>query len=348
MVRDMINQYAVQKGWTTNSSYCVRVTANDGAAGENDLKIFQDNEKTIPTILTTSRKLSTGVDARNVRNIVLMRPCNNMIEFKQIVGRGTRVYDGKAFFTVFDFVKAHHNFADPEWDGEPIPEEPSEPGVNSASPGDKTEGLDKGKTDGNDSEPRPEKITIKLSDGKTRQIQHIASVMYWSPDGKPITAKEFIERMFDDLPQFFTNEEQLREIWSDPTTRDKLLRDLAEAGYDTEKLNSMKELIDARDSDVYDVLAFVAYAIETRTRLERVQQAKPAIVREFDDYKQQEFIDFILDKYVVDGVQELAATKMRTLIELKYNTISDATAEFGSPALIRETFVGFQKHLYAE
>jgi len=105
-VRDYINQYAVEQGWTTNTSYCVRVTANDGAAGENDLKIFQDNEKTIPTILTTSRKLSTGVDARNVRNIVLMRPCNNMIEFKQIIGRGTRLYDGKDYFTVYFFCKS--------------------------------------------------------------------------------------------------------------------------------------------------------------------------------------------------------------------------------------------------
>ena len=120
MVRDFINQYAVERGWTTNSSYCVRVTANDGVSGENDLNTFQDNEKTIPTVLTTSRKLSTGVDAKNVRHIVLMRPCNNMIEFKQIIGRGTRMYEGKDYFTVYDFVKAHYNFADPEWDGEPI------------------------------------------------------------------------------------------------------------------------------------------------------------------------------------------------------------------------------------
>ena len=119
---------------STNPSYCVRVTANDGTAGENDLKIFQDNEKTIPTILTTSRKLSTGVDARNVRNIVLMRPCNNMIEFKQIIGRGTRMYDGKDFFTVYDFVKAHQNFADPEWDGEPTIEEPPEPRTGPSEP----------------------------------------------------------------------------------------------------------------------------------------------------------------------------------------------------------------------
>ncbi len=381
-VRDYINQYAREKGWTTNTSYCVRVTANDGAAGEGDLRTFQDNEKTIPTILTTSRKLSTGVDARNVRNIVLMRPCNNMIEFKQIVGRGTRLYEGKDFFTVFDFVKAHHNFADPEWDGEPIaPEvckdcdespcicekEPCEvcgfnpcccppavcadcqnepctceqpacevcgeqPCICAATPCPECD--------------RAETIVITLSDGKKRQIRHISSVMYWSPDGSPITAREFVERMFDDLPQFFENEDKLREIWSDPTTREKLLSDLTEAGYDAEKLESMKDLIDAKDSDVYDVLAFVAYAAETRTRLERVNHAKPSIAEVFSDYKQREFIDFVLEKYVQDGVRELAENKMSSLITLKYNTISDAAAELGSVAGIRDVFVGFQRYLY--
>jgi type I restriction enzyme R subunit len=363
MVRDFINQYAVKNGWTTNASYCVRITANDGKAGETDLKIFQDNEKTIPTILTTSRKLSTGVDARNVRNIVLMRPCNNMIEFKQIIGRGTRMFDGKDFFTVFDFVKAHHNFSDPEWDGEPLEPElcgrcgkyPCTCSVEPPRPC-----LECGNSPCICRKPPPQpcpecgerpcvckvKIEIKLSDGKIRQIQHISSVMYWDSKGTPITAKEFLERMFDDLPQFFKNEDQLRTIWSDPTTREKLLNDLADADYGTDKLESMKELIDAKDSDVYDVLAHVAYAVDTRSRSERVNQAKPAIAKAFVDYKQQEFIEFILEKYIVDGVQELAANKMRSLIELKYNTISDAAAEFGSTAVIRDTFIGFQKHLY--
>jgi type I restriction enzyme R subunit len=94
-------------------NYCQRVTANDGEKGEEFLRAFQDNEKTIPTILTTSQKLSTGVDARNIRNIVLMRPIRSMIEFKQIIGRGTRLYDGKDYFTIYDFVKAHHHFNDP-------------------------------------------------------------------------------------------------------------------------------------------------------------------------------------------------------------------------------------------
>jgi type I restriction enzyme R subunit len=170
--------------------------------------------------------------------------------------------------------------------------------------------------------------------------------MYWSAEGKPITAKEFVERMFDDLPQFFENEDQLREIWSNPNTREKLLEDLSEAGYDEEKLDSMKDLIDAKHSDVYDVLAYVAYAAETHTRTERAVTAKPLIANAFADHKQLEFIEFVLDKYVEDGVRELATSKMESLAMLKYNTINDATAVLGSPRVIRETFVGFQKYLY--
>ena len=346
IVRDYINQYATKQGWSNNSNYCVRVTATDGAAGETDLKIFQDNEKTIPTILTTSRKLSTGVDARNVRNIVLMRPCNNMIEFKQIIGRGTRVYEGKDFFTVYDFVKAHYNFADPEWDGEPLePDTQDDTGSNGPSDGD-TEKPSRPDMPSDDDSITKEKIVIKLSDGKTREIQHISSVMYWSPDGKPITAREFVERMFDDLPQFFENEDQLRDIWSTPDTRETLLADLAEAGYDDEKLDGMKDLIDAKDSDVYDVLAYVAYAAETHTRTERATQARPAIKEAFTDAKQQEFIEFILEKYVEDGVKELAKSKMNSLIRLKYDNAHDAVAVLGSPGVIKETFAGFQKYLY--
>src|ERR1700687_2885423 len=122
-VRDLINQMKTSK----DPNYCQRVTAADGELGNQHLRDFQDNEKTIPTILTTSQKLSTGVDARTIRNIVLMRSIHSMIEFKQIIGRGTRLYDGKDFFTIYDFVKDHHHFNDPEWDGEPIEPEPKGP-----------------------------------------------------------------------------------------------------------------------------------------------------------------------------------------------------------------------------
>lgn len=372
LVRDMINQYAVKRGWTTNTNYCVRVTATDGAAGENDLKTFQDNEKTIPTVLTTSRKLSTGVDARNVRNIVLMRPCNNMIEFKQIIGRGTRLYEGKEFFTVYDFVKAHYNFADPAWDGEPVCDKCNQTPCTCGGGENKVCetcnqrpcACEKPVCDECGSRPcvcvkapceecgnKPctceKRVEIKLADGMIRQIRHISSVMYWSPDGKPITAREFVERMFDDLPQFFGDEDELRNIWSNPETRDKLLVDLAEAGYDKQQLDAMKDLIEAKDSDVYDVLAYVAYAREAQTRQHRVEHAKPAIKSAYADAKQQEFIDFIMQQYIGHGVEELSLKKMRDLLELKYNSIHDATNYFGSTKVIRETFVGCQRYLYS-
>ena len=108
-VRDLINQLKT----STDPNYCVRVTANDGELGEKYLREFQDNERSIPTILTTSKKLSTGVDARNVRHIVLLRTIKSMIEFKQIIGRGTRLYDDKYYFTIHDFVNASEKFQDP-------------------------------------------------------------------------------------------------------------------------------------------------------------------------------------------------------------------------------------------
>ena len=127
LIRDLINQFSTSK----NSNYCHRVTADDGSMGEQHLRDFQDNEKSIPTVLTTSQKLSTGVDAPEIRNIVLLRPVDSMVEFKQIVGRGTRLFDGKDYFTLFDFVHAHDHFKDPAWDGEPLEPEPAPEGGKS-------------------------------------------------------------------------------------------------------------------------------------------------------------------------------------------------------------------------
>ena len=192
-IRDLINQAAS----SNDPLYCARVTANDGKLGEQHLRDFQDNEKTIPTVLTTSQKLSTGVDARNVRNIVLMRPVNSMIEFKQIIGRGTRLYDGKDYFTIYDFVRAHHHFNDPEWDGDPI--EPDPPGGGGGG------GNGEPKPPGPMPEPQPPvvKIKIKLADGKARSIQSMTATTFWSADGKPMSAAQFLGSLFGALPEFF-------------------------------------------------------------------------------------------------------------------------------------------------
>jgi len=337
-VRDLINQMKTSR----DPNYCQRVTANDGALGEQHLRDFQDNEKSIPTILTTSQKLSTGVDARNIRNIVLMRPINSMIEFKQIIGRGTRLYDGKDYFTIYDFVKAHHHFSDPEWDGEP------EDNTTEKTPRDPGGSDDprRPKTPREPGPERPKKIKVKLADGKARTIQHMMVTSFWHPDGTPMSAQQFLEMLFGKLPDFFKDEAELRALWSAPDTRAKLLQGLAEQGFGAEQMAEMQRIIDAEKSDLFDVLAHVAYAMPTLTREERAAGARAAINTHFND-KQQAFLAFVLAQYVKVGVQELDRDKLSPLLRLKYNNaIADAIADLGKPEEIGKVFAGFQKFLY--
>ena len=335
-VRDLINQMKTSK----DPNYCQRVTADDGVLGDQHLRDFQDNEKSIPTILTTSQKLSTGVDARNIRNIVLMRPINSMIEFKQIIGRGTRLYDGKDYFTIYDFVKAHHHFADVEWDGEPLEPEQKQLKPPVAAPVDPPMSPD--------SEPRsrPRRIKVKLSDGKARNIQHMMMTTFWHADGTPMSAQQFLEMLFGKLPEFFKNEAELRALWSDPDTRAKLLHGLAEKGFGPEQMLEMQRIIDAEKSDLFDVLAHVAYALQPLTREQRASNAKVAIGTHFS-VKQQAFLDFVLSHYVNEGVGELDQEKLTPLLRLRYNnSIADAVTDLGRPEEINRVFTGFQKYLY--
>ena len=337
LVRDLINQLKASK----DPNYCQRVTADDGERGDQHLRDFQDNEKSIPTILTTSQKLSTGVDARNVRNIVLLRPVSNMIEFKQIIGRGTRLFDGKDYFTIYDFVRAHLNFLDPEWDGEPVePVAPSAPAEQSTPPAEPPPVTEP--------QPRSVKAKIKLADGKERTIQHMMMTSFWHPDGTPMSAQQFMELLFGKLPDFFQSEEQLRALWGAPDTRAKLLQGLAEKGFGPDQLAEMQKCIDAEKSDIFDVLAYVRYNTPTLTRAARAGQALVHINSHFNP-KQQAFLDFVLSHYVAVGVQELEQQKLRSLLRLKYqNSIADAVADLGQPEDIGQVFAGFQKYLYAD
>ena len=357
-VRDLINQLKT----STDPNYCQRVTANDGALGEQHLRDFQDNEKTIPTILTTSQKLSTGVDARNIRNIVLMRPINSMIEFKQIIGRGTRLYDGKDYFTIYDFVKAHLHFSDPEWDGEPMEPEPCKkcgehPCVCVVQPPRPCSVCGKSPCV---CPPKPcpvcgqrpcvckNRVKVKLADGKARTIQHMAATSFWHPDGTPMSAQQFMESLFGRLPEFFSNEDELRAIWSAPETRRQLLEGLAEKGFGGDQLTEMQKVIDAEKSDIFDVLSYVAYASPPVTREIRAGHAKEAIRNRFGK-RQQEFLNFVLSHYVSEGVGELDMAKLSPLLRLKYHdSIADAVADLGDPGAISEVFGGFQKYLYQE
>lgn len=356
-VRDLINQMKT----STDPNYCQRVTANDGALGEQHLRDFQDNEKTIPTILTTSQKLSTGVDARNIRNIVLMRPIKTMIEFKQIIGRGTRLYYGKDYFTIYDFVKAYRHFSDPEWDGEPLEPEPCEEcgtyPCQCVKPDPKPCATCGKQPCECLKEPcevcgqrpcvcsRKTKARVKLADGKERAIQHMVATTFWHPDGSPMSAQQFMEMLFGKLPAFFKDEAELRALWSVPDTRKLLLHGLAEKGFGHDQLVEMQKIISAEKSDLFDVLAYVAYALPPLTRQERAGRAKIAIEGQFNN-KQQAFLDFVLSHYVGVGVEELDQEKLSQLLRLKYGAIADAIADLGKPNEINEVFVGFQKYLY--
>ncbi|GAB6142259.1 DEAD/DEAH box helicase family protein [Methylosoma difficile] len=357
-IRDLVNQYKTAK----DINYCVRVTANDGEMGEQFLRDFQDNENTIPTILTTSQKLSTGVDALNIRNIVLLRPVNSIIEFKQIVGRGTRLFDGKDFFTIYDFVDAYRNFSDPEWDGEPLEEDAcgkcgENPCVCEVAPpkpcqrcGQQACVCEKTPKVCQKCGQLPcvcsKKVKIKLKDGKERDIQHMLSTSFWSADGKPISAEEFLNNLFGELPKLFTNETELRTLWSNPITRRTLLEKLAEAGFGTDELTTLQKLMDAEKSDLFDVLEYVFNSeVKPITRAERVAAAQANIFA-FLNAQQKEFIDFVLSKYIDTGVEELDQQKLPILLTNKYHSLEDAKAVLGSVATISSLFIEFQKHLY--
>ncbi len=360
IVRDLINQLKSSK----DPNYCQRVTADEGARGDEWLRDFQDNEKTIPTILTTSQKLSTGVDARNIRNIVLMRPINSMIEFKQIIGRGTRLFEGKDYFTIYDFVKAHHHFSDPEWDGEPMEPEPcpkcgQHPCDCEVKPPNPCEicGQSPCKCAKEPCEvcgqircicEKKKRARVKLADGKERTIQHMMMTTFWHPDGTPMSAQQFMELLFGKLPDFFQSEEELRKLWSAPDTRAKLLAGLAEKGFGHDQLAEMQKCIDAEKSDIFDVLAYVRYNTPTITREERADHARVHINSQFNA-KQQAFLDFVLSHYVSVGVEELDQQKLTPLLRLKYHdSIADAVNDLGKPEEIGKAFAGFQKYLYAE
>lgn len=357
MVRDYINKHKPEGTLGDHRNYCVRVTATEGKIGDEHLEDFRDNEKQVPTIVTTSRKLSTGVDARNVRFIVLMRNVGSMVEFKQIVGRGTRLYDNKDYFTIVDFYGNDAKFEDPAWDGEPQAVEKKEIEMNvdvehvpyeiEFDPGSSVNEPEP-TYDGSPMEverEKPKKTVVRLADGKEREIKYTVDTKFYM-DGKPVSPQEFLEKLFGELPDLFSDEDDLRKQWSDPRTRRALLIGLAERGFEEEKLQALKELIDAQDSDVYDVLRYIAYAKEAMTRHERSGIVREYYLDQLND-NERDFVDFILSVYERDGEKELTMEKLKSLVNIKYHTLRDAERKLGSAQEIVNDYLEMQCELYA-
>jgi type I restriction enzyme R subunit len=325
-----------------DNNYCVRVTSDEGEIGRNFLEDFQNNDKDIPTILTSSKMLTTGVDAKNVRNVVLTAPIKSMTEFKQIIGRGTRVYEGKDFFTIIDFVGATNLFYDPKWDGENEDVENGGGGGNKPPkpPAPPTPPTEPPVTP----EPLKDKVTIDIK-GKKLKVINIETT-YVGEDGRPLKTGEYLKFLIGVLGEFYDSEEKLREVWSNPTNRKEMLNRLSEMGIDESQLNDLKEIFEASESDIYDVLAHLSFNLEIKTRSERVLHVENSeFVEKFHNEKAKEFIEFILDRYKKDGVKELDEKNLSTLVKLSGNDLKDLKQSFGAYS-IRDEYFGLQREIY--
>lgn len=354
IVRDMINEHKKRP----DNNYCERVTANDGEEGEKILRTFQDNEKLRPTILTTSQKLSTGVDARNVRNIVLMRPINNMVEFKQIIGRGTRLFDDKYYFTIYDFVGANERFKDADWDGDPFCPKCG----NYPCTCNKYQRVTDDAAMVQESIPKPcpkcghlpctceggnsKKIVVKLSEYRNMEL-HTDWTEKVSYDGRFVTLREFIQILFGKMPNFFSSAEDLRRQWEHPETREQLLGVLDQSGFGEAKLDMIKKMLKLEKCDLLDVLEYIAYESTPIERAERVRIVQKQWLKQFT-VSQQEFDNLILQYYVNNGFKELGADRLKYFVNQKYKSTKDAKISLGwTPTQMREHYIALQQQLYA-
>ena len=367
IIRDMVNQ----RKTNPSPNYCMRVTANDGEEGERVLREFQDNERQIPTILTTSQKLSTGVDARNVRNIVLMRPVNNMVEFKQIIGRGTRLFDDKYYFTIYDFVGANKNFQDAEWDGDPYcPVCGNYPCSCTKGGGYPEEGEDEttpgGAGEGGEDYPKPHPMpcpvcghlpctceggqprkTIKVRLSAQRELELKTRWTEKFQYGEDlISIEEFIKILFGRLPLFFKDSVDLHHQWEHPDTRQALLSLLEREGFAEDKLRMVQRVIGREDCDLLDVLDFLAYATTPIDRVCRVELVRKEYYMQQSQASQQ-FLDFLMEQYVRNGEREFTMENLPSFLQMKYGTATDAVKQLNmNPAQIRGQYLEFQKQLY--
>ena len=337
-----IDKYKIVK----DNDYCVRVTSDEGEIGRDFLEAFQNNDRDIPTILTSSKMLTTGVDAKNVRNVVLTAPIRSMTEFKQIIGRGTRVYEGKDFFTIIDFVGATNLFYDDAWDGLPEDE-----GTTTTTGGDK---INEPKSPYEKPRPEPEstgagdpkeKVTIDIRGRKLKVID--IETTYVGEDGIPLKTHEFLEFLVGILDKFFHDETQLRELWSDPVKREALLEKLRSMQIDEVQLEELKSIFAAQDSDIYDVLAHLSFNLDIKTRSERafaVHYRK--YIEKYHSDKVREFLNFILERYEKDGVKEMGSDKLSALIKLSGLDRNELKEAFESAANIREGYFGLQREIY--
>lgn len=352
----IIREVAATKG-QADPHYCEVVTADAGKIGEGYLKQFQNNENTIPTILTTSEKLSTGVNAVNIRSIALFRNVNSMVEFKQIVGRGTRVCEGKGYFKIYDFTDATDKFKDPAWDGEvvcpkcgqnpcvchkpehkPCPVCGNYPCTCPPKPCPKCGHLPC-------ICPPPVKPTIKIQLGPNRVVE-----AHWEEyvfvDDQRISVSEFIQNFVEAVTKVASDEQELREKWSTPDSRQELLESLKEYGYSPDRLKDVQKMLEREDCDILDIMLNLVYSEEALTRAWRVKHMESELAKL--NPARRAFAEVVLQKYVTSGVWVLTRATLHDYLKIKFGSIAEATSELGytNPADVIGLYDDLQRKLY--
>ena len=337
-----------------NANYVCRVTSDEGDIGRGHLSNFQDLERRTPVILTTSQLLTTGVDAPTVQNIVLLRVINSMTEFKQIIGRGTRVRDdyGKLFFSILDYTgSATRMFADPEFDGDPTIETEQTIDEEGEPVDDETVVTPEEEPEAEGPEPLPpdepdEPRRKFYFDGG--QVEIAAHLVYeLDPDGNQLRVVQFTDYTADKVRTLFRNAAELRGEWADPEKRSDIIDRLEERGIDFDHL---AETANQPDADPLDLICHLAFNAPLRTRRERAQRLRTERQDFFDQFgpDAREILDELLDKYTEHGTAQFVIPDVLEVPPISaHGNVMEIAGRFGGGEQRRQAVIQLQTLLYA-
>lgn len=340
-----------------HADYVCRVTSDEGGIGRGHLSRFQELESATPVILTTSQLLTTGVDMPTCKNIVIARIVGGMTEFKQIIGRGTRVRDdyGKLYFSILDYTgSATRLFADPDFDGWPaLADEVTIDAGGCEVPGsEKVEQPEETDTDeadggaeiaGDDTSQLPRKYYI--DEGQVEVVAHL--VYELDPDGKQLRVVKFTDYTAEKVRTMYTSAAELRRQWADPQLRADIIARLEERGISFDELRSVTGQADA---DPFDLLCHVAFNAPLRTRRERADRLRKEERAFFDQYSSQarDVLDELLEKYAVHGTAQFAIPDVLKVPPIsRHGNIIEIAGLFGGAQRLRDAVSQLQSLLYA-
>ncbi|MEA4879255.1 MAG: DEAD/DEAH box helicase family protein [Dehalococcoides mccartyi] len=326
--------------------YVVRIVADEGEIGRGYLSRFQELETRTPTIVTTSKLLTTGVDVQTCKNIVIARIVNSMTEFKQIIGRGTRVRSdyGKLWFSILDYTgSATRLFADPAFDGDPI-DPPSEINVNDKIPVPKTEKDEKNETDIATDEVTGEQTKYYVDDGKIGIAAHF--VYELDGHGKKLRIVKYIDYASEKIRSMWTSAADLLSHWGNAEQRMAIINALAEHGITLEQL---VENAGQPDADPFDLLCYVAFNAPLRTRRERAERLRKGRIDFWDYFKPEarQILNEILDKYIEFGIAEFKIPDILKVDPIsQHGNVLEIVEIFGGAEKLRDALDKMQTLLY--